>query len=38
MDCFELKGRFLEFGMYYNIPNIFYKLLESTFYKEISKF
>ena len=33
-----IKGRFLEFRMYHNFANLFLKLSESTFYKEISKF
>ena len=33
-----LKGRFLEFQMYHNFAHLFYKLLESTFNKEICKF
>ena len=33
-----IKGRFLKFRMYHNIANLFSKLSESTFYKEISKF
>ena len=32
-----LKRRFLEFRMYHNFANLFYKLLESTFYMEMSK-
>ena len=35
---FTLKGRVLEFRMYHNFANLFSKLSESTFYKEISKF
>ena len=34
----HLKGRFLKFRMYHNFANLFSKLLESTFYKETSKF
>ena len=34
----ELKGRFLEFRRYHDFANLFSKLTESTFYKEISKF
>ena len=30
------KGRFLEFRRYHNFANLFSKLSESTFYKEIS--
>ena len=33
----EVKGRFLELRMHYNFANLFSKLSESTFYKEISK-
>ena len=33
-----LKGRFLKFRRYHNFANIFSKLSETTFYKEISKF
>ena len=36
--CFEFKGRFLKFGMYHNFLSLFSKLLEITFYTEISKF
>ena len=38
--CLSLnfKGRFLEFRMYHNFANLFSKLSENTFYKEISKF
>ena len=32
------KGRFLMFRRYHNFANLFFKLLESTCYKEISKF
>ena len=31
------KGRFLGFQRYHNFANLFSKLSESTFYKEISK-
>ena len=34
----SFKGRFLGFRRYHNFANLFSKLLESTFYKEISKF
>ena len=34
----KLKGRFLKFGRYHNFANLFSKLSETTFYKEISKF
>ena len=33
-----LKGRFLEFQMYHYFTNLFSKLSESAFYKEIRKF
>ena len=33
-----VKGRFLKFRRYHNFANLFSELLESTFYKEISKF
>ena len=33
-----IKGRFLEFQSYHNFVNLFSKLSESTFYKEMSKF
>ena len=33
-----LKGRFLKFRRYQNFANLFSKLSETTFYKEISKF
>ena len=33
-----VKGRFLDFRMYHNLANLFSKLLESTFYKEIGRF
>ena len=33
----DYKGRFLEFRRYHNFANLFSKLSESTFYKEISK-
>ena len=33
-----IKGRFLRFRRYHNSINLFSKLSESTFYKEISKF
>ena len=36
VGCF--KGRFLYFRMYHNLANLFYKLSESTFYKEMTKF
>ena len=32
------KGRFLEFRTYHNFSNLFSKLSEGTFYKEINKF
>ena len=35
---FPFKGRFLEFRRYHNFANLFSKLSENTFYKEISKF
>ena len=35
---FSFKGRFLKFRRYHNFANLFSKLLETTFYKEISKF
>ena len=38
LDVLILKGRFLKFGRYHNFANLFSKLSESTFYKEISKF
>ena len=34
----RLKGRFLRFRMYHNFAYLFYKLSESSFYKEMSKF
>ena len=34
----HVKGRFLKFRSYHNFANLFSKLSESTFYKEISKF
>ena len=34
----HFKGRFLEFRMYHYFANLFSKLSEITFYKEISKF
>ena len=34
----RFKGRFLEVRMYHNFANLFYKLSESSFYEEISKF
>ena len=37
-EFLTLKGRFLEFRKYHNVANLFSKLSESTFYKEISKF
>ena len=33
-----LKGRFLLFQVYRNFADLVFKLLVSTFYKEISKF
>ena len=33
-----IKGRFLKFQRYHKFANLFSKLLETTFYKEISKF
>ena len=33
-----LKGRFLKFRRHHNFANLFSKLSETTFYKEISKF
>ena len=33
-----IKGRFLTFRRYHNFANLFSKLSETTFYKEISKF
>ena len=35
---FTFKGSFLLFQVYSNFANLFFKLLVSTFYKEISKF
>ena len=37
-DLQYFKGSFLEFQRYHNFANLFSKLSESTFYKEISKF
>ena len=34
----KCDDRFLEFRRYHNFANLFSKLSESTFYKEISKF
>ena len=34
----HLKGRFLYFRMYHNFANLFFKLSESTFYKEMNTF
>ena len=34
----NIKGRFLRFRMYHNLADLFSKLSESTFNKEISKF
>ena len=34
----DFKGRFLRFRMYHNLADLFSKLSESTFYKEICKF
>ena len=33
-----ITGRFLKFRRYHNFANLFSKLSETTFYKEISKF
>ena len=33
-----LKGRFLKFRKYHNFANLFSKLSETSFYKEICKF
>ena len=38
VDATAIKGRFLEFRRYHYFANLFSKLSESTFYKEISKF
>ena len=35
---YPFKGRFLEFRRYHNFVNLFSKLSESTFYREIIKF
>ena len=37
-EFFEFKGRFLKFQMYLYFVNLFSKLLESTFNKELCKF
>ena len=34
----HIKGRFRLFRMYHNFAYLFYKLSESSFYKEMSKF
>ena len=34
----RFKGRFLKFRIYHKFANLFSKLSETTFYKEISKF
>ena len=34
----NFKDRFLKFQRYHNLANLFSKLPESTFYKEINKF
>ena len=34
----SFKGRFLEFRMYHNFANLFFKLSGSTFHMEIRKF
>ena len=35
---YHFKGRFLEFRRHHNFADLFSKLSESTFYKEINKF